>query len=118
MIAIIFEVWPEDGQKDAYLAHAARMRPLAEASEGFLGVERFQSLTDPKKLLSVSFFEDEAAVERWRNLPAHRATQAAGRGAMFADYRLRVAEVLRDYGKTDRDEAPVDSRAHHDTGEA
>ena len=115
MIAIIFEVWPEEGETEHYLEHAARMRPMAEATEGFLGVERFQSLTDPKKLLSVSFFEDEAAVERWRNTPAHRGTQAASRRGIFRDYRLRVAEVLRDYTMTQRDEAPADSRAVHDT---
>ena len=116
MIAIIFEVWPEDGQKDAYLSHATTLRPIAEDTEGFLGVERFQSLTNPDKLLSVSFFEDEAAVARWREQPIHRAVQSAGRKSIFRDYRLRVAQVLRDYGMTERDQAPSDSQAHHGAG--
>jgi len=114
MIAVIFEVTPNEGQKDDYLAMAAKMRPLAESSKGFLGVERFQSLTNPDKLLSVSFFEDEAAVERWRQLPGHRGAQSAGRKSIFKDYRLRVAKVLRDYGMTERKEAPQDSLDHHD----
>ena len=107
MIAIIFEVIPEDGKTDAYLDIAATMRPLVEEVEGFLSVERFQSLANPEKLLSISFFEDEAAVERWRQLEKHRTAQTAGRGHLFKDYRLRVAHVLRDYGKFDRDAAPI-----------
>ena len=114
MIAIIFEVIPAEGKKDAYLDIAASMRPLVEQVEGFISVERFQSLTNPEKLLSISFFEDEAAVERWRQLEKHRAAQSAGRKGIFADYRLRVAHVLRDYGMTERAEAPVDSKAAHD----
>ncbi|MCU0912241.1 MAG: antibiotic biosynthesis monooxygenase [Rhodobacteraceae bacterium] len=113
MIAVIFEVEPAEGQKDAYLAMAAKMRPLAEATEGFISVERFQSLTNPGKLLSVSFFEDEAALDRWRQLHEHRKAQGAGRAGMFAGYRLRVAQVLRDYGLHERAEAPADSRAAH-----
>lgn len=113
MIAIIFEVEPAEGQTQAYLDMAAKMRPLAEATEGFVSVERFQSLTNPGKLLSVSFFEDEAAVDRWRQLSQHRGAQRAGRNGIFADYRLRVAEVIRDYSMTDREEAPQDSRAEH-----
>jgi len=89
------------------------MRPLAEAIDGFISVERFQSLTDPDKLLSLSIFRDEKAVEEWRNLTAHRIAQAKGRGGIFENYRLRVASVIRDYGKNDRDEAPKDSREEH-----
>lgn len=114
MIAVIFEVWPREGQRDAYLKRAAALRPLLDEIPGFHSVERFESLTEPGKLLSVSFFEDEAALKHWRNLPDHRAAQAAGRGRHFADYRLRVAEVARDYSMTRRDEAPEDSRALHD----
>lgn len=114
MIAIIFEVEPAEGRTPAYLDIAAEMRPLAEQVEGFISVERFESLTQPGKLLSLSFWEDEAAVERWRNLAAHRVAQAKGRGGLFADYRLRVAHVLRDYGMTDREDAPRDSRAAHE----
>lgn len=114
MIAIIFEVEPVDGKQESYLSMAARMRSEVERVEGFISVERFQSLTTPGKLLSVSFFEDEAAVERWRQLQSHRSVQQAGRDELFSDYRLRVAQVLRDYGKYDREQAPADSRAVHD----
>ncbi|KEJ94930.1 antibiotic biosynthesis monooxygenase [Pseudosulfitobacter pseudonitzschiae] len=113
MIAVIFEVEPAEGKRAAYLDIAAAMRPLVDEVEGFLGVERFESLTTPGKLLSLSFFEDEAAVERWRTLTAHRGAQSKGRGGVFADYRLRVAHVIRDYGMFDRTDAPEDSRAAH-----
>ena len=113
MIAVIFEVTPAEGKMDDYLAMAAKMRPLAEGMEGFISVERFQSLTTPGKLLSVSFFEDEAALDRWRQLHAHRQAQKAGREEMFDGYRLRVAHVLRDYGMEEREEAPEDSKALH-----
>ena len=113
MIAVIFEVMPAEGQKDAYLAMAASLRSRLERMDGFVSVERFQSLTDPNKLLSLSFWRDEEAVCRWRALEEHRQAQHAGRERMFADYRLRVATVLRDYGKNERGEAPKDSRAVH-----
>lgn len=113
MIAIIFEVMPAEGRKDDYLTVAAKMRPLVESIEGFISVERFQSLTNPDKLLSISFFEDEDAVDRWRQLTAHRGAQKAGRDGIFADYRLRVAHVMRDYGMFDRDQAPQDSKSEH-----
>ncbi|OAN71816.1 antibiotic biosynthesis monooxygenase [Sulfitobacter sp. EhC04] len=114
MIAVIFEVMPHPDRRDDYLDIAAAMRPLVDEVEGFISVERFQSLTNPDKLLSLSFFEDEAAVERWRKLTAHRGAQAKGRGGIFADYHLRIAHVIRDYGMFDRAEAPQDSRAAHD----
>ncbi|MCY3982589.1 MAG: antibiotic biosynthesis monooxygenase [Roseovarius sp.] len=113
MIAIIFEVTLKDGQADPYLDMASRMRPLAESVDGFISVERFKSLADPDKLLSISYWRDEAAVERWRKLEEHRQAQKIGRNRMFADYRLRVVGVLRDYGMHDRDQAPEDSRAVH-----
>ena len=114
MIAVIFEVEPNTGQRDAYLAAAAALRAQLEKIDGFISVERFESLTQPGKMLSLSFWRDEDAVRAWRNVEAHRATQAAGRDHIFADYRLRVAEVLRDYGMRDREQAPVDSRTVHD----
>lgn len=113
MIAIIFEVMPADGQKDAYLDIAATMRPMVEQVEGFISVERFQSLTNPDKLLSISFFEDEDAVHRWRKLAAHRNAQSKGRNGIFSDYRLRVCHVMRDYGMFDREQAPEDSVKAH-----
>jgi len=113
MIAVIFEVEPAEGQRDAYLDIAARLKPELEAIDGFLSVERFESLANPGKMLSLSFFRDEAAVAAWRNTEDHRRAQTAGRSGVFANYRLRVARVVRDYGMTERDEAPRDSRAVH-----
>lgn len=114
MIAVLFEAWPAEGQRDHYLALAAALRAELEAVDGFISIERFESIATPGKLLSLSFFRDEAAVAAWRNTRAHRATQARGRGGVFADYRLRVAQVVRDYGMTERAQAPADSRGAHD----
>lgn len=113
MIAVIFEAWPADRQRDAYLDAAATLRPLLDEIDGFISIERFESLAKPGKVLSLSFWRDEGAVAAWRNREPHRRIQAAGRNGIFADYRLRVAEVLRDYGKDERDEAPADSRERH-----
>lgn len=113
MIAVIFEVWPADGRKAAYLDIAASLKPELERIDGFISIERFQSLSDETKLLSLSFWRDEAAVQAWRNIEHHRQAQKAGRDGVFRDYRLRVASVLRDYGMTERAEAPVDSRARN-----
>lgn len=115
MIAVIFEVWPAQGRTDDYLALAGALRADLEAVDGFITIERFQSLSDPGKLLSLSIWRDEDAVKAWRNHQKHRQTQAAGRAGIFADYRLRVAHVIRDYGMSERKEAPDDSRATHDT---
>jgi heme-degrading monooxygenase HmoA len=113
MMAVIFEVLPAPGQKEAYLAAAAALRPVLEQVDGFISIERFESLSEPGKLLSLSFWRDEDAVARWRQVEAHRATQQAGRDGIFADYRLRVAAVVRDYGLHDRAQAPADSRKVH-----
>lgn len=113
MIAVIFEVLPRDGCRQAYLDAAAALRPQLERIDGFLSIERFQSLADPNKLLSLSFWRDEQAVQQWRNLDAHRHTQQFGREHVFDDYRLRVAHVVRDYGLRDRTQAPEDSRRVH-----
>lgn len=113
MIAIIFEVTPKDGKMPEYLDIAADMRPLAETIKGFISVERFQSLTNPEKYLSISLFEDEDAVARWRCLAAHRNAQSKGRSRLFDDYQIKVCHMLRDYGMTDRDGVPADSLARH-----
>jgi heme-degrading monooxygenase HmoA len=110
MIAVIFEVEPAPGRRDAYLGIAAELKPLLEGIDGFISVERFQSLTDDKKVLSLSFWRDEAAVKAWRNTEEHRQAQRAGRGGIFAGYRLRIAQVVRDYGMDDRAQAPDDSK--------
>ena len=111
MIAVIFEVEPAAGKRDAYLGIAAQLRPLLDGVDGFISIERFQSLADPNRVLSLSFWRDEEAVKAWRNTEEHRQAQQAGRGGIFAGYRLRIAHVVRDYGLTERDEAPRDSRA-------
>jgi heme-degrading monooxygenase HmoA len=111
MIAVIFEVVPRPGQMSAYMDAAAALRPSLEGIDGFISIERFQSLVEPGRVLSLSFWRDEEAIRQWRNVTAHRAAQTAGRDSIFADYRLRVAAVMRDYGMNDRDEAPQDSRA-------
>lgn len=113
MIAVIFEVMPHEAHKSAYLDIAAQLKSELEQIDGFISVERFQSLTNQNKVLSLSFFESEEAVQAWRNLPSHRTAQKAGRGKLFANYRLRIASVIRDYGKDEREEAPKDSVAVH-----
>ena len=115
MIAVIFEVWPAEGRTQHYLDLAAALRSELDAIDGFISIERFQSLAEPGKLLSLSFWRDEESVKAWRNKPAHRASQAQGREGTFEDYRLRIADVLRDYGMTDRAQAPSDSRVAHRT---
>ncbi len=113
MIAVIFEVIPAAGKMDSYLAAAATLGQRLQEMDGFISVERFQSLSQPGKLVSLSFWRDEQAVAAWRNVEAHRQVQKAGREQIFADYRLRIASVIRDYGKDDRDQAPDDSRGVH-----
>jgi heme-degrading monooxygenase HmoA len=106
VIAVIFEVWPAEGRANEYFDLAARLKPELEKIDGFISVERFQSLTSPGKYVSLSFWRDEDAVRRWREIESHRGAQARGRGGMFADYRIRVASVMRDYGLRERGEAP------------
>jgi heme-degrading monooxygenase HmoA len=114
MIAVIFEVFPAPGRKQEYLDIAAELRPELEKQDGFISIERYASLTNEGKVLSLSFWRDEEAVQQWRRYEGHRLAQARGRNGVFADYRLRVAGVLRDYGMSARDEAPADSRVAHE----
>jgi heme-degrading monooxygenase HmoA len=109
MIAVIFEVEPAD--REAYFRIADELRPLLDEIDGFISIERFQSLNNGSRVLSLSFWRDEEAVKRWRNVEAHRGAQSAGRGGVFRGYRLRVAQVMRDYGMRERDEAPDDSNS-------
>lgn len=113
-IAVIFEVWPADGCRQRYLDLAAALRRDLEKMDGFISVERFESLTEPGKMLSLSIWRDEDAVRAWRTRPPHRNAQSAGRAEIFRDYRLRIAAVTRDYGMTERAEAPEDSATFHD----
>jgi len=113
MLAVIFEVWPSEGRAHEYFDLAAALKADLEEIDGFISIERFQSLVTPSKFLSLSFWRDEAAILAWRSFERHRAVQAKGRAGVFADYRLRVASVVRDYGMNDRSEAPRDSRSVH-----
>ncbi len=113
MIAVIFEVEPHAEHKQQYLDIAASLRPQLEQIDGFISIERFQSLTDKNKILSLSFFRDEQAIKDWRTRQSHREAQSKGRENIFKDYRIRIASVMRDYSLHERDEAPGDSREIH-----
>ncbi|WP_264534970.1 antibiotic biosynthesis monooxygenase family protein [Flavobacterium sp. N1736] len=113
MIAVIFEVIPNEGKKEEYLDIAANLRPELDHIDGFISIERFQSFTNPEKVLSLSFWRDEESIQQWRNLEMHRYAQAKGRNEIFKDYHLRIAHVVRDYGMFDRKETPEDSSEFH-----
>lgn len=114
MIAVIFEVFLAEGKKQEYLDIAAELKLQLEKIDGFISIERFSSLVEEGKVLSLSFWRDEQAIEQWRNLESHRFAQEQGRGGIFSNYRLRVADVNRDYGMNNREEAPTDSKKIHD----
>lgn len=106
MIAVIFEATLNENRRDEYLDLAASLRSQLDKVDGFISIERFKSLSDPEKVLSLSFFRDEDAVSEWRKLESHRIAQEQGRSGVFVDYRLRVAAVIRDYGMFDRVQKP------------
>ncbi len=112
-IAVIFEVIPADRHKDENLKNALSLRSELEKIKGFISVERFQSIYHSEKILSLSFWESEEAIQKWRNLEVHHNAQAKGREYIFKDYHLRIAQVVRDYGIFDRNEAPADSKSSH-----
>jgi heme-degrading monooxygenase HmoA len=116
MIAMVFEYWFDPDDPDTYteyLSESDRLRELLPALEGFHGIERFESVTEPGKFVAIGYFTDEDAVTAWRRTPEHRRAQSLGRNRFFTDYRLRMAEVIRDYGRDDRAQAPADSRQVH-----
>lgn len=113
MIAVIFEVIPSEGKKAEYLEIASQLRPELDKIDGFISIERFQSLNDPEKVLSLSFWKDEESIQQWRSLEMHRWAQSKGRDGIFKDYHLRIADVKRDYGMFDRNEVPSDSKIFH-----
>ena len=113
MIAVIFEVEPREGHADAYFDLAGELKPLVEGFDGFISVERFEAVLTPGRFLSLSFWRDEEAVQRWRKVAEHRLAQTAGRNKHFENYRIRIAQVMRDYGMNERDEAPEDLRLVH-----
>src|SRR5580704_18854917 len=110
MHAVIFEVWPKEDGRQEYLDIASALRPRLEQMDGFISIERFESLSEKGKILSLSFWRDDAAIAAWRQVERHRMAQAKGRAELFRDYRLRIAGVIRDYGMEERAEAPADSR--------
>ena len=114
MIAVIFEVYPAKGKTEEYLDIATELKPQLEKIDGFISIERFSSLVEEGKVLSLSFWRDEEAINEWRNLEIHRHAQEKGRGGVFSNYRLRVATVSRDYGMESREQAPPDSKIRHD----
>jgi len=114
VIAVIFEVYPANGKMQEYLDIAAELKPLLQNIDGFISIERFSSLVEEGKILSLSFWRDEKSIEQWRNLETHRLAQIKGRDGVFTDYRLRVASVSRDYAMNIREQAPADSRLTHD----
>ncbi|CAA9575184.1 MAG: Antibiotic biosynthesis monooxygenase [uncultured Thermomicrobiales bacterium] len=113
MLAVIFEVWPGAGREGEYLDIAGQLRPLLDEIDDFISIERFTSLAEPGKILSLSFWRDEEAIATWRRREAHRAAQNRGRATIFRQYRLRIAGIVRDYGMDDREQAPADSRMAH-----
>ena len=113
MIAVIFEVELQTGRTNDYLDIAKRLHPIVKEIDGFISIERFESLAQPGKLLSLSLWRDEEAVREWRNVAEHRQAQHDGRNGIFSGYRLRIASVIREYGMHERGEAPADSQAIH-----
>jgi len=113
MVTVIFEAFPAKGKWDEYLDIAAKLRPELNKIEGFISIERFQSIANPEKVLSLSFWENEESIAEWRNIELHRAAQAKGRKSIFEDYRIRIANVVRDYSLTSREQAPMDSKLIH-----
>lgn len=113
MIAVIFEFTPAEGRKQDYFDLVAKLKPELDKAEGFISIERFESISTPGKFVSLQFWRDEEAVAKWRNLQLHRQAQAKGRGGIFAGYRLRIASVIRDYTLDERAQAPTDSRSLH-----
>lgn len=113
MIAVIFELWPAQNKAGHYFDIAASLRPELDKIDGFISIERFESVSTKGKYLSLSFWRDEQAVGTWRNQHEHRHAQTAGRNGVFQNYRLRVASVIRDYGMDEREQAPDDSKGAH-----
>jgi heme-degrading monooxygenase HmoA len=108
MIAVIFEVYPTKEGKEKYLEIAANLRQFLANCDGFISIERFQSFSDENKILSLSFWENEEAVQQWRNVLEHREAQMMGKNVLFEKHRIRVANVVRDYTESSRNQAPID----------
>jgi heme-degrading monooxygenase HmoA len=113
MIAVIFEFTPREGRFPEYMELVGQLKPELDKAEGFLSIERFESITTKGKFLSLQFWKDEESVKKWRNLQKHREAQKKGRAGIIASYRLRIAGVIRDYSMDERAQAPADSVSVH-----
>ena len=113
MIAVIFELTPKEGKFQDYYDLALGLGEEVRKFDGFISIERFESINNKGKFVSLSFWRDEEAVRRWRNMQKHREAQARGRASIFKSYRLRIASVIRDYEMDKREQAPEDSRTFH-----
>ncbi len=113
MIAVIFEFTPAPGRFSDYMDLVGQLKPELDKAEGFISLERFESITAPGKFVSLQFWRDEESVAKWRNVQKHREAQKRGRGGIFTSYRLRIAGVIRDYTMDGRGQAPADSVAAH-----
>lgn len=112
MVIVLFEVILNEGRKEDYLQIASELKEHLEKSPGFIRAERFSSIVEERKLLSMSVWENEEAVQKWRNLEVHRYSQALGRDAIFESYRITVTKTIRSYTEKDRLEAPTDSNQY------
>lgn len=115
MLAVIFELKAKEGTQDTYFELTSQLKPMLKEVDGFISIERFESLAEPGKYLSLSFWRDEKAIEQWRNIEAHRLAQQQGREKIFQYYRLRVAQILRDYDSGQSEQRPADSALRHAT---
>jgi heme-degrading monooxygenase HmoA len=113
MIAVIFEFTPAEGRFPDYLALVETLRQDLAEAEGFISLERFESITSKGKFVSLQYWRDEECVRKWRTLQKHREAQKKGRAGIFKSYRLRIAQVVRDYTMDERAQAPADSVQVH-----
>ena len=113
MIAVIFEFTPAEGRFADYLALVETLRQDLAEAEGFISLERFESITSKGKFVSLQYWRDEECVRKWRTLQKHREAQKKGRAGIFKSYRLRIAQVVRDYTMDERAQAPADSVQVH-----
>ena len=113
MVAVIFEFTPAEGRFGDYMKLVDTLREDLARADGFISLERFESISSKGKFVSLQFWRDEEALRKWRNLEKHRAAQLEGRAGIFSSYTLRIAQVVRDYTMDKRDQAPADSREVH-----
>ncbi len=108
-IVVLFEVTPTKEGMEKYLELASMLKPMLSGFDGFISAERFQSLNNEGKLLSMNVWENEEAIEKWRNTLSHRMSQLEGKNKLFESYKITVCNTIREYSNTDRKNAPQDS---------